>query len=265
VRKRTLAVGLAVLLAAGAAGGAFAASQSSSSPQQAFLNDVARRLHVTPAQLTNALKQAMIDRLHAAVRMGRLTKAQAGELGQRILRGGGIPFGPLPFGMLQAVPGPFGRGFAPLGPGPRGFLPPPILGLPAITAAASYLGLSPQQVFKQLASGRSLAQIARAQGRSAKGLERALITAVEDRLRAAVRAGRIPAAAEQRILQILSQHIRAIVSLKPPPGGFLPPARLRLFMRPGERRFRGWPGPAGFALPGVLGGAPPPMPGYQPS
>ena len=52
-----------------AAGGAYAATQTSGqNTRQAFLNDVAKRLHVTPQQLTAALNGASIDQLQAEVR-----------------------------------------------------------------------------------------------------------------------------------------------------------------------------------------------------
>ena len=69
--------------------------RSSRNPRQAFLNDVAKRLNVTPAQLNSALKGAAIDQLDAAVKAGKLTQAQANALKQRIQQGahGGAPFG----------------------------------------------------------------------------------------------------------------------------------------------------------------------------
>ena len=56
VRRHKLAILAAILAAAALAGGAYAATQSGGNPRQAFINDVARRLHVTPAQLRAALK-----------------------------------------------------------------------------------------------------------------------------------------------------------------------------------------------------------------
>jgi hypothetical protein len=73
------------------AAGAFAATQSGRDPQRAFVNDVARRLHVSPAQLRSALRQAMIDRINAAARAGRLSPKMAAAIKQGIERGGGLP------------------------------------------------------------------------------------------------------------------------------------------------------------------------------
>ena len=56
--KRRLVIGATTLAAAAFAGGAYAASQdSATNTRQAFLNDVASRLHVSPQQLTSALKE----------------------------------------------------------------------------------------------------------------------------------------------------------------------------------------------------------------
>ena len=105
--KRKLVIGSTVVAVAAFAGGAVAATQGSSNPRQQYLNDVAKRLNVTPAQLNSALNGAALDQLNAAVKAGKLTQAQADALKQRIQQGapGGVPFiGP---------PGPGGPGPAP--------------------------------------------------------------------------------------------------------------------------------------------------------
>ena len=66
-----LVIGLAALAVAAFAGGAYAATQTSGpNTREAFLNDVAKRLHVTPQQLTAALNGASIDQLQAEVKAG---------------------------------------------------------------------------------------------------------------------------------------------------------------------------------------------------
>ena len=82
--KRKLAIGGAVVAAAGLAGGAYAASSSSTNPRQAFIDDVAKRLNVSPTALNNALKGAYQDQLNQAVKSGKLTQAQANKIKQRI-------------------------------------------------------------------------------------------------------------------------------------------------------------------------------------
>ena len=115
--KRKLAIGTVAAAAAAFAGGAYASTKDpSGGSRQAFLTDVAKRLHVTPAQLDSALKGAALDELSAAVKEGRITQAQADALRQRIQKAGAhvpLPLGPGP----GPGPGP-GLGLGP-GPGPE--------------------------------------------------------------------------------------------------------------------------------------------------
>ncbi|MGZ4303296.1 MAG: hypothetical protein ACXVSL_00300 [Solirubrobacteraceae bacterium] len=204
--KRKLAIGSTVLAVAAFAGGAVAATQGSSqNPRQQYLNDVAKRLNVTPAQLESALKGASLDQLQAAVKAGKLTQAQANALKQRIQHGaaGGAPFiGPPP---------PFGpRGF---GPGPFGLHRALLFGPAA--GAAKYLGLTEAQLVKQLQSGESLADIAKAQGKTTAGLEQAITSSLKARLDKAVANKRITAAQEQQLLKGLSARINDLVNNTP--------------------------------------------------
>jgi hypothetical protein len=227
--KRKLVIGGTVLALAAGAGGAVAATQGSSNPRQQYLNDVAKRLNVTPAQLKSALQGAAVDQLEAAVKAGKLTQAQADALKQRIQQGapGGLPFiGPL---------GPGGPGRAPLGFGLRGAV---FFGPHAPAAAvAKYLGLTEVQLLKQLQNGKSLADIAKAQGKTTAGLEQAITAAAKTRLDKAVANKRLTAAQEQKILSALSANMNDVVNNTPAKGapgllgfgfGFAGPAKLGL-------------------------------------
>src|SRR3954469_16308455 len=158
--KRKLVAGAAGLVVLAGTGGAYAANQSapSKSPappkaadraaeQKAFLDDVAGRLHVTSDQLTAALKGAAEDQIDAAVKAGKLTQAQGDEVKKRIESADGPLLGPGP--LRGPGHGPGGPG----GPGPRGF--------GGLDGAASYLGLTEQQLRDKLQSGKSLADIAK--------------------------------------------------------------------------------------------------------
>jgi hypothetical protein len=84
-------------------------------------------------------------------------------------------------------------------------------------AAAAYLGLSREQLRKQLQSGRTLAQIADASGgRSATGLVEALLRARVAKLEAAVRAKRLSVADERR--RVARLRIRLEAQLERSPG-----------------------------------------------
>ena len=200
LRHKLLIAG-ATLVAAASAGVAYAATQSPADPQQAFINDVAKRLNVSPAQLQSALKAALIDRLNAAVQAGQLTKAQANLIKQRIESGRFL-----------------GR------PWRFGFRTHEFFGRGALAGAASYLGLTDSQLLRDLSSGKSLAQIAKARGKSVSGLEQAITTAEKARLDRLVSAGVITKRQEQRVLSRLSDKVSRIVNrtsvLPPmPPGG----------------------------------------------
>jgi hypothetical protein len=188
---------LAAVTAAGlsiAGGSAAIAAQklSSSDERQAVIDDAAKRLNVTPSALSNALKQALEDRVDAAVAAGRITKAEGDELKSRI-EAGGLPF----LG---------GHGFA-----HRGFLR-------GLGVAASYLGVPTDELRTELESGKTLAQIAQEQGKSVDGLIGALVDGAKQRLEAAVSAGRITQAQEQSFLAELRQRISDLVNGVHPSG-----------------------------------------------
>lgn len=208
MRRRLLIAGF-ILAACAFAGGAYAASSDNTSPRQAFLNDVARRLHVSPQQLRLAFQGAAQDRLKALVGAGRLTQAQANAIEKR-LRQGGPP--PAPF---------FGGGLARRGPLRRapGFLPrAPLFGLGPLATATHYLDMTPAQLFDQLRAGKSVAQIARARGRSVSGLESAVVSAERSRLDRGRQGGLISASQEQTLLSRIQAKVAALVNQK----GFLP-------------------------------------------
>ncbi len=113
--KRNLVIGLVALVVAACAGGAYAATQNSGpTTRQAFLNDVAKRLHVTPKELSSALSGATQDEIQAEVKAGMLTQAQANALEQRLKSSATAPLLPLTPG-LAGRPRLFGGG----GPRPR--------------------------------------------------------------------------------------------------------------------------------------------------
>jgi hypothetical protein len=199
--KRKVLVGAAAALAVGGAGAGVAATKlTASSPSEesrAIVNDAARNLGIEPSKLSAALKKAYEDRIDAAVADGRLTEQQGAELKQRIESGD--------FPLLGAP----GFGFGHRDGGPHAFLH-------GLDAAAAYLGLTDAQLRTKLESGKSLAQIAKAQGKSVDGLKAALVKDAKTKLDAAVKTGRLTAAEEQRILSELEEHVGELVDGTPP-------------------------------------------------
>jgi hypothetical protein len=211
-RKRKLIFGVAALLAAAGGGVAVAASDSSPSEEnQAVINDAAKQLGISPSKLSDALKQALGDRIDAAVAAGRISREEGDALKQR-LDSDDVP---LFFGGHH--PG-FGHG------GPIG----------GLDAAAGYLGLTEEQLRSELESGKTLAQIAQSHGKSVSGLVDALVADAKKQLDAAVADGRLTKAQETQMLNGLRDRITSRVNSTRPHGDrFGPPsARFRDFRGP---------------------------------
>jgi len=269
--KRNLVVALAALAAAAFAGGAYAATQSSGpATRQAFLNDVAKRLHVTPSQLSAALNGASVDQLQAQVKAGRITQAQANALEQRLKNGGSLPL--VPFAVpraFPAVPGPWGgpggalprKAFPKGAPVPQAVPRPFGLGGPAfglsLNAASSYLGLTDAQLIKQLQSGKSLAQVATSKGKTVAGLEQAMTAQVKKTLDAAVSAKGLTAAQAKQLLSRYESSLTQRINQK----GLTAPLPRAYFRGQGPNGTRiprpAWPAP-GAKGPYGRGFAPPP-------
>jgi hypothetical protein len=199
--KPRLIAGTVAGLAVAGGGAALAADQLGGSPQQesqAVLNDAAQQLGVTPGALSSALKKALENRVDAAVAAGRLTKAQGEELKHQIESGDLPLFGGPGLGMHHVF-GMFGRG---------------------LDAAASYLGLTEDQLRTQLESGKTLAEVAKAQNKSVDGLVNALVADAKQKLDAAVKSGRVTQSQENSILSDLKSHITNFVNGTLPKFGF---------------------------------------------
>jgi hypothetical protein len=204
VRKK-IAVA-AVALGVVALGGT-AALASSSSGGNTFLDDVARHLGIAPAKLQTAVNQAFADRLDKLVKEGKLTRAQADAIEKRFKEHGGMPFlgagGPHMFRRHGfGRPGPFFHGGPMHGPGPA----------PFFGGVAKYLGITPRQLFDQVRSGKTLAAIAKAHGKSVSGLEKAMLAPVKQHLDAAVKAGRLTKSQEAKVLAGISSHLDDVVT-----------------------------------------------------
>jgi CRISPR/Cas system-associated endoribonuclease Cas2 len=201
LRRKLIAVSVAGLAVAGA-GGAVAASKLSSPKEQnqAVLNDAANELGVQPSELSAALRKAYSNRVDEAIKAGRLTKAEGDALKARINSGDfplfGVPGGAL--GGPRFEHGPFGL----IGPDPMGEL----------STAADYLGLTEAQLRTKLNSGKTLAQIAKAQDKSVDGLVDKLVDRKKDRIQAAVKDGKLTQAQADRILADLKEAVTDFVN-----------------------------------------------------
>ena len=99
-------------------------------------------------------------------------------------------------------------------------------GPPGAAAISSYLGLTADELRTDLQSGKTLAQLATAQGKTVSGLEDAIVAGAKTNLDAAVAAGTLTAAQEATKLADLQSHVADIVnSTGPPAGGHGRPGR----------------------------------------
>lgn len=187
-RRKFAAVFAASALAVGG-GAALAATQSSPQQQsQAIVDDAAAQLGVTSTQLTAALKKALENQVDAALSAGQITQTQADQLKSE------IESGRLPLLGIGRGPGP-GREHG-----------------PDLATAASYLGVTAAELQSSLAGGKTLADVAKAEGKSVDGLVAALVASAKSRLDDDVSSGRLTPAQRQAILADLEERMAALVN-----------------------------------------------------
>jgi hypothetical protein len=132
----------------------------------------------------------------AALKAGRITQTQADELKARINSGDYPPF----FGPFFFRPG-----FGHLHHGPFFFGE-------KLSAAADYVGLSEAQLRAKLASGQSLAAVARAEGKSVDGLKQAMTDALQKKLDQLVQDGALTKAQAAEMLGRFKSHLDDLVN-----------------------------------------------------
>ncbi len=218
------AAGIALLVAGLGAAGAVAASRmlSPSEGAEAVIDDAASQLGIEPSALSDALRQALKNRTDEAVDAGRMTKEQADDLKERI--------------DAHEYPLLFGRG----GHGGPGFGHHgrfEILG-----AAASFLGMTGPELREEL-QDKTLAEIAKEQGKTAAGLVQQLVATQTKRIDEAVADGRLTDEQATELKASLDERMEALVN--------------------GERPNRGdgghlgfWPGSGSPRAPPFFGGPP---------
>jgi polyhydroxyalkanoate synthesis regulator phasin len=184
-RKLTFAAGAAgaVLLVAGlGAAGAIAASRiiSPGEETKAIIDDAASQLGVEPSELSEALKEALKNRIDEAVDDGRLTEEQADELKQRIDEN-----------EYPLLGGPWRFGLDRHGAGLDRFGPLGHLGdFRLLSTAASYLGMTEAELRAAL-EDKTLAEVAKEHGKTAAGLVQQLVATQTKRIDEAVADGKL--------------------------------------------------------------------------
>lgn len=205
-RTHKIAIGSALLLSVVAVGGAVGATQLSPKEEsQAVIDDAAKQLGVQPGELSNALKQALKNRVDAAVADGRLTKEEGQTVKERI--------------DADEVPFPF-FGDRHLG---RGHHDGHLFFHAKFETAAEYLGMSEADLRSALEDGKSLAQVARDRDKSVDGLIDAMVQDADEKLKQEVEDGRLTEAERKDMLSGLTKRITDLVNGRfpaPPRHGF---------------------------------------------
>jgi transposase-like protein len=207
--RRIAALALTGALLAGGTGAAIAAvtKDDENKAEQAVLDDAAKRLNVSPEQLRDALAQAQDAQLDQAVKDGKLTQKQADAIKARRKATGRV-LGGGPFGGPRGFHKGFGKGFGPGGPG-RGFRGAVFPDL------AKALGITDAQLKEQLRDGKSIAEIAKAAGKSLADVRAALKADAKERLDKAVKDGDLTQAQADKMLEHLEEHLDHLGEKRP--------------------------------------------------
>ena len=197
MRTRTkLIVGAGAALAAVGAGAAVGATNLSPEEESsAIVEDAAKQLGVTPQKLSDALTQAFENRIDQAVKDGRLSAEEAERLKE------GLAAGDLPLVGAPILKGPGHRGHR--------------LFRFGLETAAGYLGVTEAELREALRDGRSLADVAEAEGKSVDGLVDALVKEQTARLDQAVEDGRLTKAQRDEMVADMRERVERMVQAEP--------------------------------------------------
>ncbi len=173
-----------------------AGAQQGDAPRQSFLGRVAEKLGIGEDTLTTAVKDARIDQINEAVADGSITQEQADQLKERVDSG--------ELGIAE---------FEHYGKRRHCLAARFVIG-----ATAQVLDVDAQQVLVQLQQGKSLAEIAQAQGMSVDDFKAALSDQVHSELQAKVEQGKITQEQADRMFQRFTSNLDEIVNHHPEPG-----------------------------------------------
>lgn len=136
---------------------------------ETYLAKLAANLGVTVDALKAANITTMNQMIDEAVASGKMTAEQGAQAKARVAETGGMPFGGPSFGGPKGGHGPGGHG----GPGPRA---EGMRGGPGelMGSVAAAIGIDQQTLMQELRSGKTLAQVAEAHGKSREDVKAAL-------------------------------------------------------------------------------------------
>ncbi len=172
-------------------GGLVMAQSAPNGAAGGFLATVAANLHISSTALEQAIEQADIQHVQAAVAAGHISAAVAQKRSAAIQAGHYSWLGHptrRPIGALITLSG-------------------------LIHTTATYTGLTPAQVRAELASGKTLtAVVSGVPGKTVQGLDAALTAALTTRLNARVTAGHLTSAREQQVLAAFGKRLPAMMT-----------------------------------------------------
>jgi hypothetical protein len=188
--------GLALFVASGAVafgvvslGGSALAQVGGNSPKERYDELLAEKLGISLTELQTAQKAARDQLIDDAVAAGRLTPEQAAKLKSAEP---GAPHG-LAFNRAKGAPG--------VGVAIKN----------ALGAAAEALGMTPQALWTELQTGKSLAVIAEAKGIDSDELTESIVESIEADLQQAVTNGRLTQAQADRLSEGLEDRIAQMI------------------------------------------------------
>ena len=172
-------------------GGLVMAQTAPNTAPGGFLATVAANLHISSTALEQAIEQADVQHVQAALAAGHISATVAQKRIAAIEAGHYSWLGHparRPIGALVTVGG-------------------------VIHTMATYTGLTPAQVRADLASGKTLtAVVSGVPGKTVQGLESALTAALTTRLNARVTAGHLTSAREQQVLAAFGKRLPAMMT-----------------------------------------------------
>ena len=225
MKSRRWAIVAVSAVAAVGGGAAFAATREDDAKEHedAILTDAAERLDVDAGELRSALSEAELAQIDKAVEDGTLSEEDAEAIKEHMQESG------LVLGLTPGGPG-----------GPRGLHGPDPLGImlggpPVFDAIAEELGISVERLHDQLLSGKTMRQIALANGKTLADVKSAAREVIEQRIDEDVEEGRLTEEEADRLREDLPNMLERIthgprfrrgfhpLPLAPPPGFGTPP------------------------------------------
>lgn len=216
--RQIAAIALTGAVAAGGAGVAIAGGakddnkgQKGADGEAAILADAAKRLNVSPAELRDALAAAQEAALDRAVAQKRLTQEQADAIKARRKASGRVLGGGAVHGFrFRGGTGPHGGPHG--GRGPKAHRPGMRRLLGDVAAA---IGTTPAKLLEDLRAGKSMADIAKANGKSVEDVRAAVKAAVKTRIDEAVKDGQIERKHADAMLEHLDKALEKLDSQRP--------------------------------------------------